>query len=542
MKKYIGFLLLIFTLSSCENFLDRPPLDGFSPSSYWSTESDLKGGINNLYTYMNHTWNEDIQSIDVYATGPNAISSSTHVASNSDAVYNNSYIALFKVHEFLDNYNKATVDKTIKDRYKGEALYFRAVITFNLLRRFGKIIIVDSKLGLDSPELYGKRNSRSEVIDFIINDLKESSSLLPLQSWITNNRPSENGRVTKGAAQALLARATLYEATHSKFHQHDVERVSDLLNLSIEASQSVISSGEYELESNIKDLFGPKGMNSKEIIISYRYTDKVENQRNPRHKVIAEGVGFAPTKYLVDAFLCDDGLPIELSPRFMGRESMDEEFKNRDPRMTNTVWVPFTHHPNIPNLPYVPDLRNNRVGYMFVKGMDETLISSGKESYTHEILYRLTEMYLIQAEAILELNNQISDSELDNTINILRMRSGMNVKLTNSFVSQNGLDMRQEIRRERRVELATEGFRYDDIIRWKEAENELIKPILGSKYYEEFYTEGTIDESFVSEEGFIIVQKADGRAFDKGKHYLFPLPLDELRKNPNLVQNQGWEN
>lgn len=507
MKKFIYFLLVSFAFTSCDSFLDCPPLDAFSPATYWKTEEDLKGGINNLYTYMNHTWNEDIQSIDVYSGGANTISSGTHTAVNKDGAWTNSYTALFRIHEFLDNYQSVPVEQSIKDRYKGEALYFRAMITFNLFRRFGEVILVDSKLGLDSPELYGKRNSRSEVIDFIVKDLKEASSLLPLQSWIATNRPAEIGRITVGAADAMLARAALYEATHCKFHQHDLNRVNELLNIAKDAATAVIASKEYTLETNIKELFGPKGANSNEIILSYRFTEKQENQRNPRHKVIAQGSGFVPTKYLADAFLCDDGLPIEKSPRFLGYAEMTDEFQHRDPRMLNTLWLPFTTHPNIPNLPYVTDLITNKVGYMFVKGMDASLIASGKESYTDEILYRLTEMYLIQAEATFELNNQITDSELEATINLLRQRSGMDVKLTNSFVSTNGLDMREEIRRERRIELASEGFRYDDIIRWKEAENELVKPILGSVYYDEYYEEGTISADFLTPDGVIIVQK-----------------------------------
>ncbi|WP_417188992.1 RagB/SusD family nutrient uptake outer membrane protein [Bacteroides sp.] len=540
MKKYINMLFLLLVCTSCDSFLDRPPLDAFSPSTYWKTEEDLKSGINNLYTYMKKSWNEDVQSVDAYSGSANAVSSGTIVAENNDGVWTGAYEALFKIHEFMENYRKVSEEDDVKNRYKGEALYFRGLVYFNLLKRFGGVVLADKKLDLQSPELYARRNSRAEVVEFIIRDLKEASLSLPLQSWIDKNRPGEVGRITKGAADALLARVALYEGTHCKFHQHDVSTVYRLLEIAKDAASDVIESGEYTLEKDMLHLFGPRGEGSDEIILAYRYTEK-QGTANPRQSVIANGSGFVPTKYLADAFLCDDGLPIEKSPRFMGRNEMDSEFQNRDPRMKQTLWTPFTVHPNIPNIPYIPDLVNNKVGYMFLKGMDESLISSGKASYTDEILFRLTEMYLILAEAIYELKDKITDQELDATINELRMRAGMNVKLTNGFVRNYGLDMRDEIRRERRVELASEGFRYDDLIRWKEAENELTKPVLGSMYYAGYYPEGTVSPDFITADGYIMVQDAGSRSFNPEKNYLFPLPLEELRKNTNLEQNPGWE-
>lgn len=540
MKKYINLLFLLLVCASCDSFLDRPPLDAFSPSTYWNTEEDLKNGINNLYTYMKKSWNEDIQSIDVYSGSSNAVSSGTVMAENNDGVWTGAYEALFKIHEFLENYRKVSETDEVKNRYRGEALYFRGLVYFNLLKRFGGVVLVDKKLDLESPELYSGRNSRAEVVEFIIGDLEEASLSLPLQSWINKNRPDEAGRITKGAADALLARVALYEGTHCKFHQHDASTVSYLLGKAKEAAARVISSEEYILEKDISHLFGPRGEGSKEVILAYRYTEK-QGAANSRQSVVANGSGFVPTKYLADAFLCDDGLPIEKSPRFMGRSEMDSEFRNRDPRMKITLWTPFTAHPNIPNTPLVPDLVSNKVGYMFLKGMDESLISSGKASYTDEILFRLTEMYLIQAEATYELNDGITDRELDATINELRVRAGMDVKLTNDFVTGNGLNMRDELRRERRVELASEGFRYDDLIRWKEAEYELPKPVLGSIYYARYYPEGTVSSDFITEDGYIIAQDEESRSFDPEKNYLFPLPLEELRKNTLLKQNPGWE-
>lgn len=539
MKKIIYFAFALLFIG-CDDFLYRPPMDAFSPTTYWKTEDDLKGGINSLYTYMNHSWNEDLQSIDAYSGSANAVSSGTHETAKSDNVWTNSYVGIYRVNEFLDNYQNASVTDDIKNRYKGEALYFRALLHFNLVKRFGDVTIVDHKLDLESPELYSDRNERTKVIDFVLDELKQASELLPTQSWIEKNKPNEVGRITSGTALALMARIALYEGTRCKFHNYKTEKVSEYLTIAKNTSWELINSDEYELEQDIENLFGPKGENSDEIILSYRYTEE-QGAANPRHKVITEANGYIPTKDLVDAFLCDDGLPIDKSPKFQKWETIDSEFENRAPRMYYTIWRPLTEHPNLPNTPVVPDLTANRTGYIFNKGMDASLISSGKNSYTDEILFRLTEQYLIYAEACFELNDAITDDELNASINELRKRGGMNVMLTNSFVSQNSLNMRDEIRRERRIELCTEGFRYDDIIRWKTAETELVKPIIGAKYFSEYYPEGTVSSESITSDGFIIAQTADSRSFDPEKHYLFPLPLDELRKNPNMTQNPGWD-
>ena len=115
--------------------------------------------------------------------------------------------------------------------------------------------------------------------------------------------------------------------------------------------------------------------------------------------------------------------------------------------------------------------------------------------------------------------------------------------LTNAFVAANGLDMLTEIRRERTVELFAEGFRYDDLRRWKTAEIELPQPILGIRYsgtqYETDSRWADLSPA-VDTDGFFIVQDAGVRQFDPAKHYLFPLPLNEIAQNDALRQNDGW--
>ncbi len=162
-----------------------------------------------------------------------------------------------------------------------------------------------------------------------------------------------------------------------------------------------------------------------------------------------------------------------------------------------------------------------------------------------EILIRYAEVLLTYAEATYELNDQISDADLDISINTLRNRFANDPDklpaLTNTFVKEHGLDMREEIRRERRVELVSESLRYDDLIRWKTAETELPQEILGAKFDKSAYPNMVPGKDInLNANGFIIVQSGSSRMFDPGKDYLFPLPLREISLNPNLEQNPNW--
>jgi hypothetical protein len=181
--------------------------------------------------------------------------------------------------------------------------------------------------------------------------------------------------------------------------------------------------------------------------------------------------------------------------------------------------------------------------------------------YTDRIIIRYGEMLISYAEALYELNGSISDAQLDETVNALRARVGFGAKLTNAFVAANGLDMRDEIRRERTVELMAENRRYDDIIRWKIAENILPKAVIGAKFTaNEAYngtsqagdsdfikwltdSNGNVDGVFVySEPNVRLIEKANTRSFDVAKDYYYPIPVFEIaQSNGNIKQNPGWK-
>src|SRR5690606_36943608 len=158
-----------------------------------------------------------------------------------------------------------------------------------------------------------------------------------------------------------------------------------------------------------------------------------------------------------------------------------------------------------------------RTGYKLWKFMGETVAGVNDATYNYRII-RYPEVLLILAEASFEKENSISNAILNETINVIRSRKGVEMpSLSNEFVQANGLDMRTEIRRERTVELAFEGFRRDDLRRWKTAEIELKEAIRGIKYkgseYEALSVLNSGNPGLVDADGFLIVEPAANRFF-----------------------------
>jgi hypothetical protein len=258
------------------------------------------------------------------------------------------------------------------------------------------------------------------------------------------------------------------------------------------------------------------------------------------------------TRKFADLFLCKDGLPIDRSTLFQGKLTVESEYENRDLRMTNVLLKPFTRFwANYPpeynrkwDDPFAGgntfDLNfgnTTQTGYYAIKFRVEISPPFGVD---YPVI-RLAEVLLIHAEALYEKNGSITDEQLDLTINKLRERADI-PRLTNDFVTANGLNMQTEIRRERTIELFLEGFRFDDLRRWKTAEYEMPQALKGVLWTGTQYDTDPrwSDVDFpIDADGHIIVESVDRRTFEE-KHYLFPLPSRQILLNPELEQNPGW--
>jgi hypothetical protein len=172
-----------------------------------------------------------------------------------------------------------------------------------------------------------------------------------------------------------------------------------------------------------------------------------------------------------------------------------------------------------------------------------------------KMIIRYAEILISYAEALYELNGSITDQQLNQTVNAVRARSGFEAKLTNDFAKQNGLNILDEIRRERLVEFIDEGLRYNDIIRWKIAEKVLPVTMLGLKYNEDdtsaqredlqsrLTTDGGMykGQKVCDQADIYVIEEAGTRSFDTSRDYYYPIPTYEIATSEgNVVQNPGW--
>lgn len=563
---YLSTLILLLCCISCEKSLDLYPEDQLSDVTFFLSGNDFKTYSNQFYSSL-ATFNADDDETDITrGSGSNSVSNSSYVPSPSDAVWDNSYALIRSLNFGIGKYLEASKDVQEESKvYYAEMKFFRAYFYFNLLKRFGGVPKIDKVLSLsDTDYLYGKRAEREDIFNFILSDLDEAINILPLQSQLAD---SDNGRVTLGAVLAFKARVALFEACWQKYHNKS--KNDSLFKLAQESARLVIDSDEYHLFDK-RDLLGedsyryyftlskvksnPAGLtksSQEETILANRYDADI--RESPR---VERSYESNPTKKLADMFLDVNGLPITHPQSvFKGYQGLTSEYELRDPRMdiffvkpmerfyvyTQPAFTANFDNLNDPTRGVVNEVQFGQftqTGYKTTKLVGEVTVPLGID---YPVI-RFTEVLLIYAEASYEIKNYITDDELDYSINKLRDRVGM-VHLTNSHVKKYGLDMLEEIRRERTIELFAEGFRYDDLRRWKTAEVEMSESVRGIKLKGSEYENDPRWSSLTfntDKDGFIVFEQANQRVFQQ-KHYLRPIPTRQILLNPNLTQNPGWE-
>jgi starch-binding outer membrane protein, SusD/RagB family len=530
------------------NKLDRLPETEFSDADFWNTETDLINAANRMYQQLDANWIDNRADDAVNQGGPNSVSNGNITVPNTSGDWSDRYDEIFTANNILEKAGRAKVSAAIINRYYGEARFFRAYAYFKLVQKYGDVPLVLHTLDITSPDLLMPRTPREKVMEAIYADLDSAAAWLPRRSALP---ASQYGRVTKSTAWALKARAALYEGTRAKFRNEP--NWQPHLQTAVAAAQNVMGEG-HTLFPDYGELFlhegeGPAnkenifvkiyGVSNTNLLLGHNNSRDLENGR------------MAPTRNLIRQYLYTDGLPAfttnnnpvaSPSPLFIpeGNEpAYNTVLENRDPRLAYTV---FKAGEDAYKGPWTPTTSlGARSGFAAKKGFnveDQTINGAGT---VDRILIRYGEILLIYAEATYELAGAISDADLDLSINKLRARAGFNVKLTNAFVTANNLDMREEIRRERTVELALEGFRYDDLIRWKTAETLLPADLLGAKYVEADWPNTSASNLNLNADKVIIVEPASTRHFDATRNYLYPVPFNEITlSDGNVTQNPNW--
>ncbi|HTN19735.1 MAG TPA: RagB/SusD family nutrient uptake outer membrane protein [Pelobium sp.] len=573
-KKYIIglFISLAAMQYSCNKALDLDPLDKIGDGNFWKTPSDFKLFANQFYSWerdfsssVYDAPHSDRRSDLITSTNANVFANGTNTIPATDGTYSGTFSKIRLINTLLAKAQGYGKPEEIA-QYVAEAKFFRAYVYFDLLQLFGDAPIVDKLLDVNDPQLYGPRNDRGEVADFIIADLQAAIPDLPLQSKVT-----EAGRLTKGAAQAFLSRVALFEGTWQEF-RNNTQRGKDLLGIAAEAAKDVITSNEYALfkpaslgDSAQKYLFiledtksnpaGLKKSDNKEYIFSNRHDEVIKPIGVNITQETFANVQWVARKF-ANLYLSSNGLPIDNpnNTQFQGYSTMNSEFQNRDNRMRYTLMPANKAYwrntsPRVTWLNDAADLASAAFtsfqptygsGYHNQKWAAERAVPDRSEGYDYPII-RYAEVLLNYAEAIYERDGAISDADLDISLNLVRRRINTNMpKLSNAFVTANGLNMQTEIRRERTIELFNEGFRIDDLKRWKTAEVEMPKDVLGIKWTgTEFQTKWSNVTKPKNSDGVLIMET--GRVWND-RNYLYPLPLDQLTLNPKLGQNPNWGN
>ena len=572
LKQYIKAACLFSFVAVTTSCMDLEPLSDLGDNLVWDNAANFQLFANQFYSWphdfdraVSDEPHSDYRSDLVAGSSMNVYSQGTNAIPATDANYTKLYKRIYYTNLLLKNAESFDVPADIIEPV-AEAKFFRAYSHFELVQLYGDAIILTEPLDLDSEKLYGRRNDRGEVIDQVIKDLKDAVGGLPETS-------SEAGRLNKYIAYAMLSRVALYEGTWQKFHTNgkdatsNTSRSTELLTIAKDAANEVIKGGKYQLFYNEKlgnesyrYMFtledgaqcNPANLSKSdntEYIFVKRHRNGDKTAWNLTHGMVANACYV--TRKLANMYLCSDGLPIGKSSKFQQYAGVTDEFQNRDNRMGNnmlyhgqqywnndgkwrTTWTDADLTSSL-----TANVRSGS-GYQNRKWGTERQVEDYYESYDFPVI-RYAEVLLNYAEAVYELNGTITDSELDYSLNKVRLRVNPNMpKLSSTLVSANNLSMREEIRRERTVELVLEGFRIDDLKRWATAPDEMPQDMLGVQVTGTWFeTNWTDHKRSLSSDGCLILYS--DRTWND-KLYLYPLPSDQLQLNPQLEQNPGWKN
>lgn len=594
-KTYILTCACVLGLSSCADlFLDLEPLDAKTDLIYFKTPQHFREYANGLYGQL-LGWQSSYGSIFDHMDAASDLSTCFRYSygvgtgvmgiPNDDGRWNNCYGNIRATnHMFERAVSSYTGDLADIKHELAEGHFFRAYNYFYLLKFFGGVPIVTKVLDVTSPELRAERNSRYEVVDLILSDLDEAIEGLPLEQNISLE---DKGKLSKQAAQAFKARVLLYEATWRKYNGTSTDfegsagpasdQVNAFLEESIRLSETVMGDATYSIwnynnvasmnnmsnrylfniEEEASNPAGAGRSTNKEFIIASIYSQQTRKGQIALNQVIYTDM--RPSRKLIDMFPCTDGLPVSMSPRFQGYKNPGDEFQNRDYRLASYIGS------------YATSLTVENCGYGTYKFAITDITRRSKDESANYPVLRLAEVYLNYAEAVMERHGEISDDQLNRSINKIRARAGI-ANLTNALVKQikEGVPanasktvsqvMLDEIRRERALELYMEGFRCDDLKRWGIAEQALNESRCGmvvgnagyptafvdengnptNAYNPKIFTKGTEEvETGKGKLPCVVLLKSTDCAFTKAD-YLWAIPRNQINLNPNLVQNPGY--
>lgn len=561
----LSFLLLI--LGSCEDssFLDTPPEDQLVDESYWSSEENVKTFAWGFYPHFftgyasGYTWGKYFtgQSLndDFSATSPAPFIKNVPTSGGG---WSFGYVR--KANIFIDRIEDVPMDEEAKEHWSGVARFFRGLEYSNLVNRFGDVPWYDEELSEEEEDkLYKERDERVFVMDKVLEDF---------QYAVDNVRQSvgnEGLAVDRDVVLGFMSRVFLFEGTWQKYHENNTEKAKEYLKASKIAANELIETGNYSLANYRQDFNSLSLAGNPEMLIYREYdTGELTHSLNSYNNMEPQT---GPSKDAIASYLADDGLPISLSSEYEGDHGIDKVMANRDPRIKET----FVSN----ELRLDGEVTNfSTTGIATHKFLNEEIKDqkegNSNQNPTDAPVLRYGEVLINYAEAALELSMvggpSFTQEDLDKSINVLRDRPGINMpplEVAGGEPAVNGQvyddperdsavpSMIWEVRRERRIELMMEGFRLDDLRRWKKLEyvDQVDNPEtnrgawVDKSNYDSELTDITLTNG---DKGYIIPATEEHvlRQFDDPRVYLDPIPLDQIKlysdHGVELEQNSGW--
>lgn len=571
---YFCFFIGALILGSCEDFLDKLPLDQITDQNYWKTTGDLELYVNQYYTQF-PGFTVAAQSGGIFVIDNNSDNMvpatfnttlgglSTLPSSGGGWTWSN----IRSVNIFLANYNKVASPVEDYNTYVGEAMFFKAYFYFDLLKRFGDVPWYTEPLQTNSEGLFAARTPRHVVADSILSLLDNAIGRL---KQVDDAIPF---RVNKEVALLFKSRVALFEGTWEKYQSGTVfgsaeNHANDYLQQAVDAAEVLINAGNIGVystgnpSSDYVNLFNAADYSGVSEVMLWKKFDRTLSMGHSAYLTTYNGHGTGLSKAMIDSYLVTDGLPISMSANYNGDDDYIVATVDRDPRLAQTIFLPgddvTVRDGNVVKSFERPDLAEssffiNTTGYQIEKGHRPVKYTDAdfNDSDNASIIFRYAEALLNYAEAKAELGT-ITQPDLDKSINKLRDRVGMPHMILSTINTWNDpawdfptlSPVINEVRRERRVELAAEGFRFDDLRRWRA--HHLIVGVrpLGAKFSAIDFPEIEVGKDvFLNEDGYVDpYQKSlpSGWRFDPNRDYLSPIPTNELTLNANLAQNPGW--
>ncbi|MBS9525415.1 RagB/SusD family nutrient uptake outer membrane protein [Litoribacter alkaliphilus] len=568
-NKIIGCLLTaMVAVGGCaEDFLEKPPIDQLTDETYWTTEENVRtfawGFYSKYFTGYGTGWtwgsyfagqslNDDFSPTTPpqYRLNPVTASTATY--------YNFNWVR--KANIFIDRIQTVPMEEGAINHWLGVARFFRAMEYSNMVNQFGDVPWIGEEVNEgDQAQIYRPRDPRAYVMDRVLEDFQFAAENVRVSDGVSGLT------VNKDVVLAFMSRAMLFEGTWQKYHEGNNAKASEYLEAAKWAADEVIGSGRYSL-TNYRETFTSINLAGNPEVIMYRHYEPGMLS----HSLMSYN-NFEPqtgvSKNAIDSYLMADGLPISLSPNYQGDRTREEYLSNRDGRMYETF---VTDEYRVNGI--IPEYSTS--GISTHKFLNESIRNTPEGSSNLNIIdapvIRYGEVLMNYVEAAAELGSLggtgLTQDDVDKTINVLRARPGIDmpaVQVAGDQFSVNGVPYQDpnqdqsvspliwEIRRERRIELMMEGFRLNDLRRWKKMEytDTRENPTINrGAWIRESDFPGLQSSVVLSEgnEGYIIPAPVEAaqRVFNNPRVYLDPIPIDQIalyRENGvTLEQNPGW--